>query len=823
MSATGTAGFDHDLSVDGEASEITAYRSPFALIAPALVAAMLGLSFSLAATGVVWHWEDNVAQRELKDVGNGHFLALQNGLDEYLGKLTALRALFEANDNVRRDEFETFTARLLQHQTAIQNLSWVPRVMRDDRAAFERAAAHDIPGYRIKAVADDDTIAPSPERDEYLPIFYSSVKVVTSPIYGIDLASQSVIRQKLYPARDEDRFSAVPDFVLHSQSGNVHGFLFSLPVYKRGLPHETVGDRRANLKGFVHGAFLTAEAFGHIIDTATMPRGVDLYVFKADAEPNSPPLYVHGSRIRTAGFESKTLGELIAGRHAADTLAAGDARWTVILDPIPAGPMTPRHDRAWLVLVASLFAAALVMAHMYSSSRHAYRLLRANRQISELAERDSLTGLANRRAFYEELAAAFAAARSGGPIFAILYFDLDHFKDINDTLGHPTGDMLLRQVAQRVKSGVRQSDLVARCGGDEFAVLQRNAPDPTDTATLAAAIRDLLEAPFLVEGNSVHVAASIGIARYSADAIDPGAIMVQADLALYRAKEEGRNCFRFHSADLDQQVRERVMIADELRGALQRGEMQVYYQPQFELATGRIIGLEALLRWAHPKRGLLMPSTFIPIAERTGAIIELGQWAFDEACQQLRLWLDEGLRPGLVAVNFSALHFKAASDLEDSIAGSLERWRVEPSQMEIELTESVLMEVTRQHSERFARLRQLGLRIAIDDFGTGYSSLSYLTSYPVNCLKIGQDLVFRVNTDNRNASVVRAAIHLARELGLEFIAEGVETAAQVEFLASAGCEYAQGFFFSRPVTAAVATSLLKQQQSCPPKAKWLAA
>ncbi len=821
MSTMGVDSFGQDSPA--EPSDVAARRSRFSLIVPALVAATLGLSFSLAATAIVWHWEDNVAQRELNDVGNSHFLSLQNGLNEYLSKLTALRALFEARGNVERIEFETFAARLLDHAAAVQNLEWVPRVMREERAAFERAAARDIPGYRIKAVAPDDTIFPSEEKDEYLPILYSSLKSRTSPIYGIDLRSQSVLQQRLDPARDGNRLSAVPDFVLHSQTGNVHGFLFSLPVYKTGLPHETVEDRRRNLKGFVHGAFLMAEAFGHIMDTATMPRGVDLYVFKTDAGPNSPPLYVHGSRFRTGSFEPKALDELLAGRHTAGKLAAGDAQWTVVLDPIPAGPMTPRHDRAWLVLIASLFAVGLVVTYMYSSSRHAHRLLRANRRISELAEKDPLTGLANRRAFYEELAAAFATARAEGQVFAVLYFDLDHFKDINDTLGHPTGDILLRQVAERVKSGVRRSDLVARCGGDEFAILQRNAPDAADTATLAAAIRDLLGAPFVVQGNSVHVAASIGIVRYSPDAVDPGTIMVQADLALYRAKEEGRNCFRFHSSDLDRQVRERVMIADELRGAVQRGEMEVYYQPQFELATGRIVGLEALLRWIHPKRGLLLPSTFIPIAERTGTIIELGEWAFDQACRQLRLWLDQSLLPGVVAVNFSALHFKAASDLEDSVARSMDRWQIEPSQMEIELTESVLMEVTQQHSERFAQLRKLGLRIAIDDFGTGYSSLSYLTSYPVNRLKIGQDLVFRVNTDSRNASVVRAAIHLARELGIEFIAEGVETAAQADFLSAAGCEYAQGYFFSRPITADDATALLKQQQSCPSKAKWLAA
>ena len=266
---------------------------------------------------------------------------------------------------------------------------------------------------------------------------------------------------------------------------------------------------------------------------------------------------------------------------------------------------------------------------------------------------------------------------------------------------------------------------------------------------------------------------------------------------------------RFHSADLDRQVGERVVIADELRGAIERNELQLHYQPEVELRTGRIVGLEALLRWRHRQRGSIPPSVFIPIAERTGQIYALGRWVLDDACRQFKLWQDEGIAPEVLGVNVSALQFKASAPIDRDVAASLDKWGVAPGKIELELTESVLMEITQQHSDRFNDLRRLGVRIAIDDFGTGYSSLSYLANYPINRVKIAQELVFGVDTDHRNAAIVRAAIRLAHELGIEVIVEGVETEGQEKFLLSAGCGQAQGYYFARPVDAARTTELLR--------------
>jgi diguanylate cyclase (GGDEF)-like protein len=485
-----------------------------------------------------------------------------------------------------------------------------------------------------------------------------------------------------------------------------------------------------------------------------------------------------------------------------------DLNWKLVAVPIP-GARNARHVSAWLLLIAGFVVTGVIVGFMWSSMRHALQLLRANQKVSELAQTDPLTNLANRRAFIDRLSASFAGLARNLTPFAVHYIDLDHFKDVNDTLGHSIGDVLLQQASERLKKAAREGDLVARFGGDEFAVLQTDAFESTASGALAGRIIAALGNPYFIEGNEVCVTASIGISHSSSALEGPDVAMMQADLALYRAKEDGRNCFRFHNMQLDQQVRMRVKMADELRVAIGSRQLELYYQPQVDIRSGRIVGLEALVRWNHPKHGLIAPSLFIPIAEKTGSIITLGKWVFDEACRQLKVWQDEGIAPALVAVNLSAIQCKR-SDLEQDIAESLKRWGIKPAKMEVELTESVLMEATHEHSGIVERIRKLGLNVAIDDFGTGYSSLNYLTKYPVDRLKIAQELVFAVTTDSRHATVVRTAIRLAQELDIEVIAEGVETAEQARFLVSAGCKFAQGYHFSRPVTAERVTTLLRQ-------------
>jgi diguanylate cyclase (GGDEF)-like protein/PAS domain S-box-containing protein len=420
-------------------------------------------------------------------------------------------------------------------------------------------------------------------------------------------------------------------------------------------------------------------------------------------------------------------------------------------------------------------------------------------KILQLARFDNLTGLANRVVFAEALQHAIAKPRAGETSFAVLYLDLDHFKDVNDTLGHPMGDALLKLAAERLRSTVRDGDTVARFGGDEFAVMQAAIEDPTDAGFLAARLLDSLNQPYFVGGNEVRSGASIGIAIYGPDATDAETLLARADVALYRAKAEGRGTYRFFTDAMDAEVRTRVSLGNDLRTAIGSKEIFMEYQPQVEAATGRIVGVEALVRWRHPQRGIVPPADFVPVAERNGLIVALGHWVLWEACRQAKAWRDAGIPPVIMAVNVSSLQFKTPVALEKDIHRALAEFGLPAEMLELELTETALMDASLHHSDVLERLQGLGLRLAIDDFGTGYSSLDYLRRFPFDRIKIAQNFIFDLGVVPGNAVIVRAAIGLARELGIAVLAEGVETEGQLKLLQEWGCCDVQGFYFSQPL------------------------
>ena len=434
----------------------------------------------------------------------------------------------------------------------------------------------------------------------------------------------------------------------------------------------------------------------------------------------------------------------------------------------------------------------------------------AEEKIAQLARTDGLTGLANRATFTERLHQAFAAAQRGATPFAIFYIDLDHFKPVNDTLGHPVGDLLLQEVAQRLRACTRESDLVARLGGDEFAVLQGEMGEPANAGALAAKILREIALPYTLNGNEVRISASLGICPYMADSAGPDAMVVQADLALYRSKDEGRNQYRFHSGDLDEAVQDRVTLGEELKKAIDQDELELYYQPQVELSSGKIVGVEALVRWHHPTRGLLNAGAFIAIAEKTGTIIALGRWVLNQACRQMRLWRNQNLAPQVMAINLSLGQLKGGSELVRSVTDALAKWELAASDLEFDVTEATLAQMTWTHSEVLPKLRELGVKIAIDDFGSEYSSFDYLQTYRVNHLKIAQSMLKKASEDPASAATIRAIINLAREAQIGVIVEGVETEAQHTFLSSTGSETrAQGHYFSEAVDVAHASELLQ--------------
>ena len=436
-----------------------------------------------------------------------------------------------------------------------------------------------------------------------------------------------------------------------------------------------------------------------------------------------------------------------------------------------------------------------------------------SKRIALLARTDGLTGLANRATFIERLYQAFAAARRGASRFAVLYIDLDHFKDVNDTLGHSAGDLLLISAAGHLKRNCRESDLVARLGGDEFAILQTEVSDVSGATALASKIHGVLGTPYQLGDSKLFLSASIGISLFTDATAGPDEMLAKADLALYRAKEDGRDQYRFHSDDLDQEMRERVTLTGDLIQALEKNELELYYQPQVELFTGRITGMEALIRWNHPKRGLLMPADFIPIIEKSDAIVALGQWVLDHACEQMSSWRNAGIAPVILAVNLSLGQLRTGDELIQFITATLRKWGLTPKDLELDVTETMLAYATWAYIDVIERLQQLGVMIAIDDFGTQYSSLDYLKHYRVSRLKIPRAMITAAaQQDQRNAAMVRAIIGLARELDIEVMAQGVENEAQRDLLTAApSTTKVQGFYYSAPVPASGATQLLRQK------------
>ncbi len=423
----------------------------------------------------------------------------------------------------------------------------------------------------------------------------------------------------------------------------------------------------------------------------------------------------------------------------------------------------------------------------------------AEEQIEYHAYHDILTCLPNRKLFTDRLTLALARARRVNTTVAVMFLDLDRFKNINDTLGHTVGDEVLLLVADRLQKSIREGDTVARLGGDEFTLLLSDLTDPEDAARVAEKILHNMEQPLLIDNRPQFVTASIGIALYPADGQDPETLLKNADSALYRAKDLGRNNYQLCTPELKVRALERMSLERSLRLAIERGEFRLHYQPMVHFPTGQISGFEALLRWQHPERGLVYPEHFIPLAEETRLIVPIGQWVLQEACKQARTWLDRGYSFERVAVNLSARQFQQ-SDLVSTVERALASAGLSPDYLDLEITESVAMHNAEIAVEALHRLREMGITISLDDFGTGYSSLNYLKHFPINTVKIDKGFVRDITTDVGDAAIVTAVIRIGKSLNLRVIAEGVETPAQLEFLRSKHCENMQGYLFSPPMS-----------------------
>jgi diguanylate cyclase (GGDEF)-like protein/PAS domain S-box-containing protein len=429
-------------------------------------------------------------------------------------------------------------------------------------------------------------------------------------------------------------------------------------------------------------------------------------------------------------------------------------------------------------------------------------------RLKHLAHFDVLTGLSNRTYFNSRLAEEVSRCKRYDRRLVVMFLDLDNFKKINDSLGHDVGDLLLKEVSQRIGICLRDTDIVSRLGGDEFTVILTELAKDEDAALAAQRIIDAVSRPFILRQHEFYVTVSIGMAVYPLDGENGDTMVKNADTAMYYAKSQGRNNYQFYSAQMNAAHMERLTIESQLRKAVENREFVLFYQPQISIQTGHIIGAEALIRWIHPVKGMIPPMKFIPVAEETGLIIPISEWVIMTACEQNKRWKDEGFPPLTVAVNISMRHFMQPN-LLDVIAEALQKTGLPSPCLELELTESIVMHNVDEVIRILQKFRETGVQSSIDDFGTGYSSLNYLKRLPINKLKIDQSFVRNITADQNDAMIVKTVIEMAHNLGLRVIAEGVETSDQVNFLRTLACDELQGYFFSKPLPAEEFIQLLE--------------
>ncbi|BAP79352.1 MAG: putative bifunctional diguanylate cyclase/phosphodiesterase [Pseudomonadales bacterium] len=501
------------------------------------------------------------------------------------------------------------------------------------------------------------------------------------------------------------------------------------------------------------------------------------------------------------GLAALVMGLAIAGMHYTGMAAAS----------FPEGSFCGASngvDTDWLALLVIVLTLAVLAITLIVSildarlqsrtSVLASSLEKANSELMQLALHDNLTRLPNRLLLEDRLSQALKVAQRESTVFAVMFMDLDGFKAVNDAYGHHIGDQLLISVTERLRSCVRAQDTLARLGGDEFVLLASIA-GPDDAATLAAKLVQCIDEPFVLSRYTLSVSLSIGIAVYPGDGEVGRDLLLHADAAMYHTKSAGRNGYSFFEASMNANAAEQLQLLHDLRLAVANGELRLHYQPKFEAPAGPVRGFEALLRWQHPRRGLLAPDAFLPLAEKTGLIIPMGKWVLNEACRQLREWHQQGFSHWTVAVNLSAVQFEQP-DLLGVVTEAIERHSIAPQMLTIEVTETVAMRNPDTTIETLERLTDLGIKASIDDFGTGYSSLLYLKRLPASELKIDRAFVKEMSAGNEDSVIVSAIIALAKALGLEVVAEGVETAEQQDFLTDLGCQTLQGFLLDRPMT-----------------------
>ncbi len=784
---------------------------------------LVSMAATLLAYSVAHKTVDDAALQRFEFRQTQVVEAVSRRMRTYESVLRGTLSLFRVKGDVSRNEWITYTSSLQITQSfpGIQAIGYAQRIAPADRDAFERdVRAEGFPDFRI---------TPETPRAEYTSIKYiSPMDERNLRAFGYDMWSEATRRAAMSRALDSGKIMLSGRVTLLQETGKdvQPGVLMYLPFYGAGLLQpKTIDARRREAKGFVYAAYRMNDLLRGILDqemndvyltiSAVAPDGTEVRLFETqdaheksqDQEPTpligmqEISMYGQVWRLKFVGLHGFFPTHVVQS-PATIVLICG-LTITTLLMLLSFAMMTTRK-RAELMadsmtrdLDLRARDLALAVTDLNAEITRRKAMEEAQKQLEEKlrhqATTDYLTGLCNRAVFNDALKIQEAHRTLVDVTCGVLLIDLDRFKTVNDSLGHFTGDKILCVVAERLRKVFREPHLLVRQGGDEFAVLLRGEVTLQLATELSEACIEALAENIDVNGKSVKCSCSIGVALHQGNTCDSSRLLSQADMALYQAKAAGRGCYKIFDAELETRMQEKIQLEFALHGAVKNGELELFYQPKIHSQTGAVDGFEGLLRWRHPKLGLVPPDRFIPIAEESTLINEISDIVVEKACAQLALWKAEGRRLP-IAVNLSPRQFRQR-DLVDRLRAALKRHDVEPQLLEIEITENILITDFAEADEQLGKLRELGLRIAIDDFGTGYSSLAYLHRLDVDVLKIDRSFVSSLDT-RHSRSIVESILGLARNLRIEVVAEGVETIDQARFLRAHGCGSMQGYLFS---------------------------
>ncbi|MEM7627330.1 MAG: EAL domain-containing protein [Planctomycetota bacterium] len=805
------------VSDDGQRARSKTYRplSPTAdrgsggrvVLAGVLVMSLLLLT-AVSATSM-WRANQEADYQRFKNLEEKLCGEIRRQVNVYNYGLMGTRSVFVGSNSVDRGEFrKLISSRDVANEfPAATGMGYIDRVMADDLDTYlAEVRADGAPDFAIRMLAEEIT------HDDLFVIKYIEPAEHNGPAVGLDIGQESRRRAAAERAMREGVVSLTAQITLVQATGDGPGFLILLPYYDDSMPTDTPEQREAALVGWVYMTILAERVFDEI--EALIDHELDFRVFDSEELSREKMLYAGGH-----GDDFEMDADLLFAKHRFHEVVPveiGGREWMVAVGAAPEFHAASNVG-VWLAGAGGVTLSVLLglMLHIQGSSLQKARAIAASMTIDlrRAALTDRLTNLPNRAAILDKVQDAISRAqRVENYHYAVLFLDFDRFKIINDSLGHSAGDLLLQEIGSRLRSALRPHDsaglgsernTAARLGGDEFIVLLDGMTRPEDALIVAERLLEVLAQRYVLNGRSVGSTASIGVVLGDAEYATADEVIRDADTAMYEAKAAGRGGYKVFDHAMRDRVNERLDIENEMAQALERGQFTLHYQPILALDSGTIESFEALVRWEHPGRGTIGPDRFIPVAEDTGFIVPLGQWVLETAIDQYARWRDEGvITPDCrVNVNLSRKQL-VLPNLFDDVTRALRERGVEPARLHLEVTESQIMQDPRAAIANLQKLRRVGVVIDIDDFGTGYSSLACLHEFPVDVLKIDRAFVANVVKDPGLTTVLRTVAELAANLGVKVVAEGIETREQHELLASLGCEFGQGYLFSKPLPAA---------------------